>query len=268
VYLANNTHSTVNLTTINSVSSVYSPPVIGNHIGPTSNTYNNYINQCLNTNTFTSSNIYINVGSSVYVKIHVGGSKIVTSVKDSLNNTYTKAGCQANGTIETEIWYRDNVVVVAGNIKITVVLSGSAYATMCVTEIKSCANPSLDSISDGTCGTSYISTDTITCKTDNTLCLMSVVTTNDGNQYCSASTSSYVVDTIISPSPYGQNVACGNISRSCGNAGSYTINCNNVNTSCAVNFATFCVAIKGCTVQTLCDPHVNSSLDIILLKQD
>src|SRR6202040_396305 len=100
--------------------------------------------QNVNVSSITSSPLSVGAGSSVYVAISAGSSRTVTSVTDSEGHTYVKAASQANGAIDTEIWYVVGVTA-SSAFTVTATFTGNTSATVEVAEIQGAANPSLDS---------------------------------------------------------------------------------------------------------------------------
>jgi len=182
-------------------------------------------------------------GSSIYVAVSVGGSQTVTLVIDNEGNSYARATSAAVGSIDTEIWYTDNVAANA-NLVVTATFTGITDATIEAVEIQGAANPSLD-ISGTNTGHSLTASASAISTFANDYALLSVVTSNNGNQSFTAVPPDSVIDAIPVPAPPGQSIAGADLGEQLGAIGFYTLSANITGDDNAVDWAAAVVTIKG-----------------------
>jgi hypothetical protein len=204
---------------------------------------NHGFTQNVNVSSITSSPLSVAAGSSVYVAISAGGAQTVTSVTDSEGHTYVKAASQANGSIDTEIWYVDGVTA-SGAFTVTTSLTGNTSVTMEVAEIQGAANPSLDGSGVNT-GHSLLPGASATSTVNNGFGLLSVVTANNGAQSFTEVAPDFIIDTSPAPAPGGQNVAGADLGQYLGASGPNTLSANVTgHGASAVDWAAVAVSIK------------------------
>jgi len=184
-------------------------------------------------------------GSSIYVAFSVGGPQapIVILVIDNEGNSYARATSIPNGSIETEIWYTDNVAANA-NLIVTATFTGITNTTIEAVEIQGAANPSLDTIGTNT-GHSLTASASAISTFANDYALLSVVTPNNGNQSFTAVPPDSVIDAIPVPAPSGQSIAGADLGEQLGAIGPYTLSANITGADTGVDWAAAVVTIKS-----------------------
>lgn len=252
IKLANNTAENIILQpapgNVNSI-------IIGNHSYVMGNT----------TTAFTSSPIIVSTGSSVYASIQVGRSATVSNVIDNEGNVYTKAISSVNGSIETEIWYIDNVIG-SGYYTITAVLTSSANIIIEVVELKGTAIPSLN-FTSSSMGTDIIASSTVTTNVFNEFGLLSIVAENIDGIYFSSVPPDFVIDG-TSKLPVGpDSIAGADIGQFFFEPNTYTMSTRIFGGLGPVNYAVAAVSIKPKSDSIFTETPLNASLGITLLNE-
>jgi hypothetical protein len=261
ITLANNTMSVIEIPTPPAMVGA-SSIVVGGHS----------FNQVVNTNVIVSTPINVSLGSAVYVAIQVGNGQQVhlAGVTDSNGRTYTLANkvLHPDNIIETEIWYINSSANTIG-LTVTVDLTGNAGANIEVVELQGTAAASLGNIASNT-GHSLIASTTGSTLTVGNFGLLSVVSTNNGNQSFAAAGSDFIIDRIPVPALGGQIVAGANLGEPFGSPGSYTMSANITGSVPLVDWAAALVFVNPAsptTTPVFCSCPGNAGLDIVLLQQ-
>lgn len=252
IQLVNNTNGAVNLNGGLTDSSAVS---VGN----------TQYNDQRNVSTLTTTPISISAGSSIYVTVQVGGAQIVSGITDSLGNTFTKAVAQTNGSLDTEIWFVDNVAS-SPSYAVTVNTSGNASIAVEVLEIQNVQTPSLVSTA-ANIGHSLMPSVTISTSVTTNFALMGAVSANAGTQSFAAVPPDFLIDATRTDNPNNVNIAGADLGQFLTTTGSNTMRASVLNHgTSAVDWAAVGVEIHGITAPSFCEnPPVNVSLDIVCI---
>jgi hypothetical protein len=199
--------------------------------------------QVVNNSSVSAPPMSVATASSIYVALSIGSSQTVISVVDNEGTSYARATSAAFGSIDTEIWYTDNVAA-NPNLIVTATLTGITNTTIEVVEIQGAANPSIDTIGTNT-GHSLIASASATSTFNNDYALLSVVTPNNGNQSFTAVPPDSVIDAISVPAPPGQSIAGADLGEQLGAIGFYTLSANITGNDNAVDWAAAVVTIRS-----------------------